>query len=224
MQAPVTRIEAAILDRLRRGLGHLSRNVASYGGEMDGEPADVIRQLPGVWVTFGGVQKTEPTSTARHAYAATGRFVVIAGDRNLRSEEATRTGGPGPVAEPGTYRMIAAIRRLLSGQDFQDYGLKIAPLLPGRIRTLFNSQLEHNAYSVFACEFDTKWIEYALENGRYPLENPPDDHEDALFTPFNVQTSPDDPDWLRTRLQYDLKHPDRPDIAEDDISHEPDNR
>lgn len=216
----VTDIELAIVDRLRRGLGRLARNVESYGGEMDGEPAEVLRQLPGVWVTFGGVLKTERYSTARNRFVSHGRFVVIVGDRSVRSETASRTGGASPN-EPGTYRMIAAVRRLLSGQDMADTGLKIDPLTPGRVRTLFNTQLEKQAFSVFACEFDTKWIETALENGRYPLENPPDGHEDSLFRPYHGETSPDDPEWLRTRLSYELNQ--QPDAAEDIVKHEPDN-
>lgn len=217
----ITDIERAIVDRLRRGLGRLTRNVNSYGGEMDGEPAEVLRQLPGVWVTFGGILKTERHSTARNKFVTFGRFVVMVGDRNLRSEEASRTGGVN-ADEPGTYRMIAAVRRLLSGQDMADTGLKIDALTPGRVRTLFNTRLEKQAFSVFACEFDTKWVESVLENGRYPLEHAPEDHEDHLFTPYQGETSQDDPEWLRTRLTYDLKHPDTPGAAEDIINHEPD--
>lgn len=88
--------------------------------------------------------------------------------------------------------------------------------------TYTGTRLEKQAFSVFACEFDTKWIESVLENGRYPLEHAPEDHEDHLFTPYQGETSQDDPEWLRTRLTYDLKHPDTPGAAEDIINHEPD--
>ena len=91
----ITQIEQAIVTRLKQGLGRMVREVSSYGGEMDGEPAEVIRQLPGVWVTFGGIQKTERLSTARNKFVTYGRFVVIVGDRSVRSEEASRTGGVG---------------------------------------------------------------------------------------------------------------------------------
>ncbi len=53
----ITDIEKAIVERLRKGMGRMAKNVRSYGGELDGEPAEVLRQLPAVWVTFGGVQK-----------------------------------------------------------------------------------------------------------------------------------------------------------------------
>lgn len=214
----ITDIEAAIVERLRQGLGRLTCNVGSYGGEMDGEPAEVIRQLPGVWVTFGGIQKTERTGTSRNRFMAHGRFVVIVGDRSVRSEAASRVGGP-LLEEVGTYRMVSAVRRLLSGQDM---GLTIDHLVPGRVRTLFNTQLEKQAFSVFACEFDTKWAEAALENGLFPLVDAPAGHDDSLFVPYKGRTSPDDPDWLRTKLIYDLKSPDSDDIAEDMINHEKD--
>ncbi|WP_181240948.1 phage protein Gp37, partial [Enterobacter ludwigii] len=90
----ITDIEKAIVERLRKGMGRMAKNVRSYGGELDGEPAEVLRQLPAVWVTFGGVQKTEPYSTARQRFVTHGRFVVVVGERSLRSEEAARMGGP----------------------------------------------------------------------------------------------------------------------------------
>lgn len=213
----IAKTEAAICERLRKGLGRMVHSVESYGGEMDGEPAEIIRQLPAAWVTFGGVLKTENTNVTKRKYTTHGRFVVIVGDRNLRSENAARLGGPG-FDEVGTYRLVTAVRRLLSGQDMD---LPIAHLVPGRVRTLFNTQVEAAALSVFACEFDTKWIEHALENGRYPLENAPAEHEDSLFTHYHGEMSPDDPEWLSTRLSYDLSSsPQRPD-AEDIIPHEP---
>ncbi|MCE0322059.1 DUF1834 family protein, partial [Klebsiella pneumoniae] len=42
----ITQIESAIIDRLTRGLGKLVQGVHSYSGELDGEPAEVIRRLP----------------------------------------------------------------------------------------------------------------------------------------------------------------------------------
>ncbi|MCZ5321372.1 DUF1834 family protein [Escherichia coli] len=36
---------------------------------------------------------------------------------------------------------------------------------PGRVRTLFNTGVSERAMSMFACEFDTRWVEHALENG-----------------------------------------------------------
>lgn len=66
----ITDIEKAIVERLRKGMGRMAKNVRSYGGELDGEPAEVLRQLPAVWVTFGGVQNRaiqHSTATVCHA-------------------------------------------------------------------------------------------------------------------------------------------------------------
>ncbi|EFG7849503.1 DUF1834 family protein [Shigella sonnei] len=214
----ISRIELAICERLRRGMGRMVRDVESYGGQMDGEPQEIIRQLPAIWVTFGGIQQTENTNVTRNKYTTHGRFVVIVGDRNLRSEPAARMGGP-HADEVGTYRLVHAVRRLLSGQDMD---LPIGHFVPGRVRTLFNTQVEAAAMSVFACEFDTKWIEHALENGRYPLEDAPEGHPDHVFTPYRGQTSPDDPQWLDTRLQYNLTNSGSNPDAEDIIKHDSD--
>ncbi|HHQ5470881.1 TPA: DUF1834 family protein [Yersinia enterocolitica] len=208
--------EKAICERLRLGLGRMVHGVHTYGGEMDGEPADVARCLPGIWVTFGGIQKTENTSITKRKYKTYGRFVVIVGDRNVRSEEATRQGGPG-LAEVGTYKMVAAVRCLLSGQDL---GLGIAHLVPGRVRTLFNTKVGERALSVFACEFDTYWVEEALENGLFPVVDAPADSIDSIFIGYLGSQSEPDADWLTTRLSYDIPQTTRSPDAEGIIHHD----
>ncbi len=45
----IANTELAIVERLRQGLGKMVHSVESYGGEMDGEPAEIIRQLPAAW-------------------------------------------------------------------------------------------------------------------------------------------------------------------------------
>ncbi|MDR4896014.1 DUF1834 family protein [Yersinia kristensenii] len=208
--------EKAICERLRQGMGRMVEGVHSYGGEMDAEPAEVIRRLPAAWVTFGGIQKTENTSITKRKYKTYGRFVVIVGERNVRSEEATRQGGPG-LAEVGTYKMVEAVRRLLSGQDL---GLKIAHLVPGRVRTLFNTKVGDAALSVFACEFDTYWVEEALENGLFPDVNPPADSIDTIFNGYLGNRSGPEADWLTTHLRYDIPQTTRSPDAEDIIHHD----
>ncbi|WP_145490578.1 DUF1834 family protein [Yersinia rohdei] len=208
--------EKAMCERLRQGMGQMVHGVHTYGGEMDGEPADVVRRLPGVWVTFGGIQKTEPTSISKRKYKTYGRFVVIVGDRNVRSEEATRQGGP-ILAEVGTYKMVEAVRRLLSGQDL---GLRIAHLMPGRVRTLFNTKVGDAALSVFACEFDTYWVEEALENGLFPVVDAPADSIDSIFSGYLGSQSEPDADWLTTHLSYDIPQTTRSPDAEDIIHHD----
>lgn len=212
----IIQTERAICERLRQGLGRMSSAVRSYGGELDGDLAEIARQLPAVWVTFGGIQKTENVNVGKRKYKSHGRFVVIVGERNVRSEEASRQGGPN-LNEVGTYKLIAAVRRLLSGQDMS---LPIEHLIPGRVRTLFNTPLEHQALSVYACEFDTAWIEEALENGAFPLVNAPADSVDSIFTGYQGKVSQPDPDWLTTRLDYHIPGSHALTDGEDIISHE----
>ncbi|MFJ5319243.1 DUF1834 family protein [Pectobacterium versatile] len=212
-------IELAMIDRLSKGLGRMAANVCSYGGELDGEPAEVARAMPAVWVTFGGIQNTQNANIGKRKYKTTGRFVVIVGERSVRSEEATRHGGA-RLDEVGTYRMVEAVRRLLSGQDLTESGLKIAALMPGRVRPLFNTKLESQALSVFACEFDTVWMESALESGKYPLDGAAPFHPDSVFNCYHGAVSEEDPDWLRTQLSYDIPQTASSPDAEDIIHHE----
>ncbi|WP_375591718.1 DUF1834 family protein [Chitiniphilus eburneus] len=214
MMIPV--IEDAIVARLREGLGRMARQVCHYAGELDDDVANVIRALPAVWVTFGGVTRTEPTSTRRDAWLATGQFAVMVGERNLRNEGARRHGGPG-AGEVGTYPLIYAVRRLLSGQDL---GLPIAALAPGRVRTLHNSRVGEQAFSVFACEFDTRWMECALPLGTWPTPTGNDD-PDALFARHHGRLDTPDPDWLSTELNYHLTPDDGRADARDILRSEP---
>ncbi|MFV2162404.1 phage protein Gp37, partial [Escherichia coli] len=66
---------------------------------------------------------------------ATGRFVVVVGDYNTRSEQSARQGGS-VRDEVGTNQLVESVRRLLTGQDL---GLEIDYFEPGRVRTLFNT-------------------------------------------------------------------------------------
>lgn len=212
----IAEVELAIVERLSLGMGQMTRQVSSYGGEMDGDMAEVVRQLPGAWVTFGGITDSKPTSLTRRRSRVTGRFVVLVGERSVRSEAASRMGGP-VHQEVGSYRMVEAVRRLLAGQDL---GLKISGLVPGKVKTLFNTQLEKLALSVFACEFDADWLEDALEPGEFPLRGAVGTHPDTPFQPYRGRLSEPPPDWLRTRLSYDLNGSQN--AAEDSVEHEPD--
>lgn len=204
---PYTRIEAAICGRLKAGLGAMVRDVTSYGGELDDDLGQIVRALPAAWVTFGGITGTKPYSTSKEKWVATGRFAVMAGQSNARSEEAMRRGGHRPQ-EIGTNPLVWAIRRLLIQQDLtdQDATLEISALRPGRVRTLFNTQLRGDAVSVFACEFETDWIEDALVNGRFPTApaEGAEERYDALFARYTGSRSPADPDLTRVDLNYHL--------------------
>ncbi|WP_244665185.1 phage protein Gp37 [Candidatus Symbiopectobacterium sp. 'North America'] len=182
-------IENAMIARLKKGKGSMAANVCSYGGELDGEPGEVARALPAIWVTFGGIQNTKNANIGKRKYEVVGRFVMIVGEYSVRSEEASQHGGAN-FHKVGTYRMVGAVRRLLSGQDLAEFGLKVDFLMPGRVRSLFNTHLEHQALSVFACEFDTKWFETALENGKYPFDGPSAFHPDSILTAIAVKPAP----------------------------------
>lgn len=171
---PYTRIELAIVGRLKTGLGNMLKDVGSYGGELDDEMGRIAGMLPAAWVTFGGIIATAPHSTSKEKWLTTGRFAVMVGDQNQRGEEASRHGGT-RSAEVGTNALVWAVRRLLIGQDLvdQDAGLQISPLKPGRVRTLFNTKVAGGAMSVFAAEFETSWIEHALPNTRWPVPAAP---------------------------------------------------
>lgn len=193
----ITAVEQAICERLKNGLGRMVDDVRSYGGELDAGLDEVIRVLPAAWVTFGGIQQTKATNTTRRKFKASARFVVIVGDKNIRSEADARHGGV-LNEEVGTNNLVFAVRRLLSGQDL---GLSIDYLSPGRVRTLFHTQIEREAMSVFACEFDTAWIEDALENGSYPTPTI-DTNADAIFTRYSGTLDQPADDWLRTHISY----------------------
>lgn len=194
----ITDIELALVDRLRRGLGQMVLDVTTYAGELDDDPGKIVHRLPGAWVTFGGIVKTERYSTSRQKRTVTGRFMVVVGDYNTRDEQSTRHGGVN-FNEVGTNLLVESVRRLITGQDL---GMKIDYFEPGRVRTLFNTSVEEKAMSVFACEFDTRWIEHALENGKWPERSADQDAPDAAFNRYQGELSDPDPDLLRVGMRY----------------------
>jgi len=191
-------IEAAMVQRLRAGLGRMVRQVDSYGGEFDEELTQVIRQFPAAWVTFAGVMSTRAQSTSRVRYRVDGRFVVMVGARNLRANANRRA-----QAEVGTYTLQHAVRRLLANQDLGLDGVDV--LRPGAVRTLFNGAIAAQGFSVFACEFDTAWREEPLPAGRFPAPDAanPDD-PDALFAQYQGRLDAPYPDMTGVRLDYRL--------------------
>lgn len=207
------RTENAIIERLRQGLGQLVREVGSYGGELDESLPDAIRRFPAAWVTFGGISQTVAHGTSRQKFRATGQFVVMVADRSVRGEAAGRHGGAGQ-GEVGSYPLVYAVRRLLSGQDL---GLPIDALLPGRVRSLSGVQTSAQALSVFACDFQTAWIEDALPRGHWPSPQHPAE-PDRIFAQYAGRLEQPAPDWLRTGLDYHLTPDDGVADARDLIS------
>lgn len=201
----ITAVENAIVARLSQGLGKMVRQVSTYGGEFDDDGlADVLRNFPAAWVTFGGVRKTEPYSLERKQWKTTGTFVVMVGARSVRSEAASRQGGPAR-GEIGTNLLIWAVRRLLTQQDLQ---LPIRELAPGTIKTLFNTRLQRDAFSVFALEFHTAWIEEALAPGMFPQSTDAASSDssslDSLFATYGAQIDPQTPDLKSVAMNLHL--------------------
>lgn len=188
-------IENALVMRLKQGLGRLVMDVQSYGGELDDDLTDVVRRFPAAWVTFGGITRTERTTTARDKVKASGTWVVMVGARNLHDRNAGRKGGCGEV---GAYQLVQAVRRLLQQQDL---GLPIDYLQPGRVRTLYNTRIQNEPIAVFACEFATAWIEHSMDNQTWPVDGRP---EDAVFQGNHGQKDAETPDLLRLGGMYDL--------------------
>ena len=152
-------VEQAIVAAIKAAtLPYALKFVGSYGGEFDDDIGLVVRNFPGVWVTFGGSQD-KPHGVSKDRNMVPARFAVIVGARNVRGEEATRQGtttAAGQLIEPGTYRMLQDVRGVLWGQDF---GLPIEPLQPRGVKTLYNTTLNGQALSVFVQEYETCWIE-----------------------------------------------------------------
>ena len=80
----ITKIEQAIVSRLKNGLGRMVRSVKSYSGELE-DLATQVMVLPAVWVTYGG-SRIEPKATGKKRYQDSAEFVVMVATRSLRNE------------------------------------------------------------------------------------------------------------------------------------------
>ncbi len=207
----ITQVEQAIIARLTQGLGKMSIQVESYGGQLDTELTELIRVFPAVWVTFAGISNTKRRATPRNTYNVYGKFVVMVGDYSVRSEASTRMGGT-RLDEVGSYKLVSAVRRLLSNQDF---GMQIDYLVPGAARPLYNTRIGSQALSVFACEFETYWIEEALDCGRWPAPDS-EAHPDYMFAQYQGKLDVPYPDLESLNLKYRLPHTPGGEAAADD--------
>lgn len=206
----ITETETAILARLKDGLGRMVMDVSSYGGQLD-DVGKIARRLPAVWVTFGGITGTRRHDTARRRYLTQARFTVFVVSYNVHSEQAGRLGGTRPE-DAGCYRIIRAVRRLLSNQDF---GLRIEEMMPGQVKNLFSSTLEGKGLSAYACEFGTAWFEDGLETGHWPAPES-ESEPDYDFIRWKGRTEGALPWHESSRLSYNLPGTDAP-VADDII-------
>lgn len=160
----ITEIERAMCARLSDGLGVMVTDVVSWDVMTD-DLALILGRLPGAFITFTGITASVPHDTRRTRYKVTGRFAVYVADYNLRGNESLRHGGA-RLDEPGCYRMIRAVRRLLAGQDM---GLDIGNLRPGTVRMVTGRAFSDAAVALYECLFDTTWYEDCLPNRHWPV-------------------------------------------------------
>jgi len=160
----IAAIEDAIIARIQAaaeatpGLGYKLPVVDSYGGELDGDLAAVVRKFPAVWVTFAGCRASTKANTQGDKWKTPATFVTMCGSRNVRGERFTRKGLTvgGVIKEVGVYQILSDVSLLLAGSDL---GLAITPLKPGAIRTLYNTKLNGQGMAVFAREWHCEFIE-----------------------------------------------------------------
>jgi phage gp37-like protein len=163
MQTTIAAIEDAIAGRISQAALPYLRTVGTYGGQLDGVASHIVQALPAIWVAFQGAGQPAPAGTSHDVWHVPATWVVLAVSRSLRGEAAGRKGDG---ATPGTYQMLHDVTALLLGQDFEDQGLEMSPLRPGRVRSLFNGRLQSSAISVYSQEWHTR---YALRAPLQPL-------------------------------------------------------
>ncbi len=197
----ISAIEDAIIARIQAansatpGLGYKLSEVESYGGELDGDLAQVVRKFPAVWVTFGGCKASVKANSSGSKWKTQATFVTLCGSRNVRGERATRKGltVDGVIKEVGVYQIVKDVSLLLAGSGL---GLAITPLKRGAIRTLYNTKLNGQGLAVFAREWHCEFIE---TQPRAPID-------------------PTDPMWMKLGINYYLEPGDAVADASDDLT------
>lgn len=179
----ITVAENSIVERLKKGLGQIVSNVGSYGGELDDGTFENIRQLPAVWVTYGGTDRIDTANTSQSRYREQHAFIVMCVTRSLRSEASARQGGVHKF-EIGSYQLIECVKRLLVNQTLK--GLIFNGLKARKVRTLFNNQkVRDGALSCFAIEFEAIFNNVMfLEDGRFPEKTDDPNHPDFIFNDY----------------------------------------
>ncbi len=154
------RIEEGLLARIREVTAqpefpYRIKSIESYGGQLDEELAEVVRNFPAVWLTFAAAGKPTRVSLKRAKWRQPLTFALMVGAYNVRGEAATRHGFSvdGVITDPGSYSMLEDVRAIvLTGGD---YGLDIEPFEPGAVRTIHSTRLNKNAVSAYAQELHT---------------------------------------------------------------------
>lgn len=205
----ITEIEQAMCARLSDGLGVMVTDVVSWDVMTD-DLALILGRLPGAFITFTGITASVPHDTRRTRYKVTGRFAVYVADYNLRGNESLRH-GDARLDEPGCYRMIRAVRRLLAGQDM---GLDIGNLRPGTVRMVTGRAFSDEAVALYECLFDTTWYEDCLPNRHWPVPPASDDHPDYDFVRWQGRLDAEAPAHDSTHGTFSIQGED---VAEDTV-------
>ncbi|MGX3066452.1 DUF1834 family protein [Ursidibacter arcticus] len=181
----ITKIELALIERLKRGLGKLASDVASYGGEFDDEHLN-IRRLPCVLVSYGGSRLEAKSMSSRGGrFESVDTFAVLVLARSMRSNASGRHGGVNE-REIGVNQLIFAVKYLLVNQTL---GGLVKPIKPVRVRTLWNNQqVKAERLSAYAVEFEISYTDLpSLEDGEFPTGSAESEHPEWLFSHYQGQ-------------------------------------
>lgn len=193
-------IEEAVCARLQDGLGIAAAKVVSWDVMTD-DIGRILGRLPGAFVTFTGITGSQPHDTRRTRYKVSACFAVFVADYNARENEAVRH-GDARTDEPGCYRLIRAVRRLLSGQDL---GLSIGRLVPLTVKMVTGKSLGEKAIGLYECLFSTFWYEDVLENNRWPVAPGQETHPDHDFVLWEGRLDDAVPEHRETHAAWRLQ-------------------
>lgn len=186
----ITKIELALIERLKQGLGRLAYEVAGYHGELDDENLD-IRRLPCVLVSYGGSQLTpKAMSVQGKRFESSDTFVVIVITKSLRTDGTARHG---TQREVGANQLLQAVKYLLNNQTL---GHLVQPISPKRVRTLWNNQeVKREKLSAYALEFEVRYLESCgLADGAFPLGSDNPNEVEYLFSHYQGKLDEPEPD------------------------------
>lgn len=187
----ITKIENALVERMKSGLGRLAVDVSSYSGELDDNGLN-IRRLPAVLVSYGGSRLERASHRLSYRHTCHDLFVVVVLVHSLRGNNVGRVGGA-TDREIGANQLVSAVKRLLINQTLN--GL-IQPLKPLKVQPLLNHQeIKSERFTAYALEFEAVYDEpESLADGRYPEKTTDKTDPDYLFSYYHGERSESLPD------------------------------
>lgn len=193
MSSMVGAVEAALMERLRMGLGKSVREVGSYRGQLDEEGIkQVVNAVPALFVGFAGHKNPKAHSTRRDVVVMPATFTVFVVVRNIASEAAGRAGTPNAV---GAYQLVEAVRRLIARQNL---GLSIERFSVGPVQLLGHIKVGHSGLTAYGCSFETAWHEQMPAQDTWPLAT------DPVFVGLDGARGEEPPDLLRIGAEGDV--------------------